>query len=346
MKLPLFKKKPAPPVLKAQGLGMHWDAEDPFLFASHHSDDYPAGNAQQAPPLRQISGRNLGRDYQKLFGFRMYHGKVVPGFPLHSHWGYETVTVPEKGFVDHFDSLGNCGRFGFGDVQWVSAGSLYSHDEMYPLAFDDRPNPNDITQIMIDLPSSSKGSAPAVSTVWAEDVPVVELEGCEVKVVAGSFGGASAAAPHPGSWAADPAHGVRILRIAMRPGASLDVDGAAPGARRNLYFVSGADASIGGEAYGSGQRLKMDGSAFRVENGGAESAMWLLEGVPIGERRAAFGPVALGTDREVLDAMNEIRRRELADWPWGLVDRTQPKGAERFLARADGSTERPVRRSS
>ena len=140
----MFGRKRTGPVIKSQYLKLHWDTEDPFVFASHHTDDYPKGNAQQAPPLNEIGGRNLGRDYTKFFGFRMYHGKVVPGFPMHAHWGYETVTIPEKGFIDSFDSLGNQGRYGFGDVQWVSAGSMYLHNEMYPLAYDDRPNPSDI----------------------------------------------------------------------------------------------------------------------------------------------------------------------------------------------------------
>ena len=95
-----FSRKPKGPFIKTSEMTMHWDAEDPFIFVSHHEDDYPHGNAQMAPPLQEISGRNLGRDYKKTFGFRMYNGKVVPGFPMHAHWGYETITLPQTGYVD------------------------------------------------------------------------------------------------------------------------------------------------------------------------------------------------------------------------------------------------------
>lgn len=78
----LFSRKPKGAILKRSAAPMHWDVEDPFLFASHHEDDYPHGNRHLAPPLEEIGGRNLGRDYQMRFGFRMYHGKVVPGFPI------------------------------------------------------------------------------------------------------------------------------------------------------------------------------------------------------------------------------------------------------------------------
>ncbi|MDR3205828.1 MAG: pirin family protein [Candidatus Methanoplasma sp.] len=341
--MPLLRKKNTAPILKVQHLKLHWDTEDPFTFASHHCDEYPAGNAQQAPPLAQISGRNLGRDYQKLFGFRMYHGKVVPGFPMHAHWGYETVTVPETGFIDHFDSLGNQGRFGFGDVQWVSAGSMYEHNEMYPLAFGDRPNPNDVTQIMIDLPMKMKGSPPQVKTVWSGDAHAVKSEGCSVKIIAGSFGGRYAAPPNSVSWASDPENNVRILRIEMRAGAKLTVPAAPPTVNRNLYFISGGGAEICGQTFESSTRLKIAADAdLTMANGAEDSVFWLLEGSPINEKHVAFGPIILGGDKDVRDALNHIRENEFSQWPWDVVDKTQPKGTERFIRYSDGTEDRPA----
>ena len=343
----LFGKKGTPPVIKTQYLALHWDTEDPFVFVSHHTDDYPKGNAQQAPPLQEIGGRNLGRDYTKRFGFRMYHGKVVPGFPMHAHWGYETVTIPELGFIDHFDSLGCQGRFGFGDVQWVSAGSMYLHDEMYPLAFDDRPNPNNITQIMINLPLKDKGSVPEVRTMWSELIPVVngrDENGREysVKVIAGSFGEAEALSPNGISWAADRDHHVRILLIKMSPHSSITIDAVSTTINRNLYFVYGSKVAIGGKEYEYSQRLKLEGNKdIVITNGDIEGTYWLLEGEPIGEKMRSFGPVILENDKAVRDAMNYIRNNEFKEWPWDLIDKFHPKGTERFIRFADGREERP-----
>ncbi|MCL1811382.1 MAG: pirin family protein [Methanomassiliicoccaceae archaeon] len=343
----MFGKKRMGPVVKVQHLQLHWDTEDPFVFVSHHTDDYPKGNAQQAPPLQEIGGRNLGRDYKKVFGFRMYHGKVVPGFPMHAHWGYETVTVPELGFIDHFDSLGNQGRYGYGDVHWVSAGDLYLHDEMYPLAYDDRRNPNDITQIMINLPLKDKGSAPEVRMMWSENIPVVEEKdgdgrGYSVKVIAGNFSGREALPPNPVSWAADAKHRVRILLIKMSPSSKITLPAVSPTINRNLYFIEGGTVMLGEEEYESSKRFKLKGDEeVTVVNGDSEGTYWLLEGEPIGEKMSSFGPVILDSDKSVRDAMNFIRKEEFNKWPWDLIDKFHPKGTDRFIRFSDGREERP-----
>ena len=343
----MFGRKRSGPVLKTQYLKLHWDTEDPFVFVSHHTDDYPEGHAQQAPPLSQIGGRNLGRDYKKIFGFRMYHGKVVPGFPMHAHWGYETVTIPEVGFIDHFDSLGNQGRYGFGDVQWVSAGSMYLHDEMYPLAYDDRPNPNNITQIMINLPLKDKGSEPAVRMMWSENIPIIQEKdengnGYSIKIIAGTFNGIEALPPNDISWAADKDHNVRILLIRMSPGASITIPAVSDRINRNLYFVDGSKVRFEDAEYDVIQRFKLKGDVdVTFTNGETEGTYWLLEGEPIGEKMSSFGPVILDNDQSVIDAMNYIRKEEFDNWPWDLIDKFHPKGTERFMRYSDGSEEIP-----
>ena len=47
----------------------------------------------------------------------MYHGDKIPGFPAHPHRCFDTVTVVQKGMVDHADSMGAVGRYVGGDGQ-------------------------------------------------------------------------------------------------------------------------------------------------------------------------------------------------------------------------------------
>ncbi len=331
----LFSRRPKTP-LRVTPIDMHWDTEDPFLFASHHEDDYPKGNRQQAPPLHEIAGRNLGRDYEQRMGFRMYHGKVVPGFPMHAHWGYETLTLAEKGLVDHHDNMGISGRFGNGDAQWICASSRYSHNEMYPLSNQEDRNPNDITQIMINLPLELKNRENAVNTVWRGDIPRASGPGWSAKVLCGRFGNASASSPSPETWATE-GHGVRIIRFEMEPGSELTIDPSAESAGRNLYIISGNGVKILGTDVSVDSRVKiLTSEEIKINNGDAPTVMWLLEGVPIKQKMSMFGPVCLGDLAQVRAGMDEIRKNEYHEWQWEIVDRTQPLGAERHISYPDG----------
>ena len=118
--------------IKIKPLGFPWETTNPFLFCAYHADAYPKGNGEMGPN-ESLAGRNIGQDFTIKDGWRMYHGEKVPGFPSHPHRGFETITVVEKGLVDHADSLGASGRYGNGDVQWMTAGKGLQHSEMFPL---------------------------------------------------------------------------------------------------------------------------------------------------------------------------------------------------------------------
>ena len=114
-----------------------WETQSPFIFCSYHYDEFPGGN-ENMEPNASLEGRAIGQDFASKDGWNMYHGANVPGFPVHPHCGFETVSVVTKGMVDHSDSLGGKGRFGDGDVQWLTSGKGVQHAEMFPLLKQDK----------------------------------------------------------------------------------------------------------------------------------------------------------------------------------------------------------------
>ena len=202
-------------ILEVLPLGFPWVTFDPFLSRAHHLDRYPAGNEALGPD-QSLSGRELGMDFQLRDGWRMYHGRTVPGFPRHPHRGFETVTLARRGVIDHTDSLGGRARFGQGDVQWMTAGRGIVHSEMFPLIHRDKGNTAELFQVWLNLPAEDKLVDPYFTMLWSEDVPHVEStdergKTTDLTIVAGSFGDRD-----------DPVHGREQGRFAVYPDGSVE----------------------------------------------------------------------------------------------------------------------------
>ena len=112
-----------------------------------------------------------GADFDFSKAFRMYHGTSIPGFPAHPHRGFETLTITLEGLVDHADSLGARGRYGEGDLQWMSAGAGVVHQELFPLVKTSRPNTMKLYQLWLNLPARSKMTPRMLLSATATRVP-------------------------------------------------------------------------------------------------------------------------------------------------------------------------------
>jgi len=331
-------------IVDVKPLGFTWDTADPFLFCVHHLDRYPPGN-DALGPAASLEGRNLGQDFTVRDGWRMYHGTTVPGFPAHPHRGFETVTVVLEGFVDHSDSHGAAGRYGEGDVQWMTAGAGLQHCEMFPLTRRDAENPLELFQIWLNLPAERKFAAPHYKMLWVEDIPTVAVadetgKHTEVVVVAGRLGDAAAPDPAPDSWAADPANEVSIWKIAMEAGARWTLPAASPEVRRRLYYYRGAGARIAGIEVGAYQAVELLAEHdVIVESLGSDAGLLLLQGLPISEPVAQYGPFVMNQPAEIHEAVREFRRTRFGGWPWDRADNVHPRDSGRFARYADGSRE-------
>lgn len=325
-------------------LGFSWETSDPFLFCVHHLDNYPRGNDQMGPAA-SLEGRIIGQDFTVKEGWRMYHGETVPGSPTHPHRGFETVTVVLKGFVDHSDSHGAYGRYGNGDVQWMTAGAGLQHAEMFPLLKKEFANPVELFQIWLNLPKVRKFATPYYKMLWAEDIPVHKVKDKSGKtttviVIAGSIDQVNAIPPAPDSWANDPANELGIWLIKMEPHAQWSIPPASFEVNRSLYFYEGSEVSIEGIKISSNHSVDlMADQAVILENGDTDASLLLLQGQPISEPVVQHGPFVMNTAEEIHQAYTDYRLTQFGGWPWQNYENVHPREKGRFAKYADGREE-------
>ncbi len=333
------------PILKIQALSFPWQTIDPFLFCVHHNDAYPPGNEQQGPQA-SLAGRNLGQDFTGKDGWSMYHGETVPGFPSHPHRGFETVTIVREGRIDHSDSGGATARFGDGDVQWLTAGKGIVHCEMFPLRHQDQANTTELFQIWLNLPAKSKMAEPHFTMFWSEDIPrhvATDADGnsTHIACIAGTLTGDACLVPPPNSWASQRDADVAILTLKMAPGARWTLPAALSAqTRRQLYFFNGSMLTMAAQAVAPGSVVEVAGDqAVELVNGAQESELLLLQGRPIGEPVAQYGPFVMNTQAEIQQAFGDYRRTEFGGWPWGVIDPVHPRDKGRFALHPCGRLE-------
>jgi quercetin 2,3-dioxygenase len=335
------------PILSIKPMGFLWDTLDPFLFCAHHEDFFPKGNAIMGPDA-SLDGRHLGDDFIIKDGYRMYHGKNVPGFPGHPHRGFETVTIVRKGMVDHSDSLGASGRYGDGDVQWMTAGKGVQHAEMFPLVHTEKENTLELFQVWLNLPAKNKMTEPHFKMLWGSAIPKIKHldnsgKTATIEIMAGSFGNDKAPTPPPGSWAANPEHEVTILNILMEPNAKIILPKANTNVNRVLYYYEGASCTMAGTAIPKYNAVIVDGTQdIEIVNGNDEANILMLSGKPIGEQVMQYGPFVMNTKEEIQQAFEDYHATQFGGWPWPSFDHVHPRSEGRFAKHADGRFEKGV----
>ncbi len=325
-------------------LGFPWATSDPFLFCVHHADAYPRGNDEMGPAA-SLAGRNLGNDFTLKDGWRMYHGQRVPGFPAHPHRGFETVTIVTKGWVDHSDSMGAAGRFGHGDVQWMTAGKGVQHCEMFPLLNKDKENHLELFQLWLNLPRKSKFVPPHFAMLWNDKIPIIKMQDASERVtivmlIAGQLERKQSPAPAPDSWAADPHNEVAIWKISMDGNAQWEIPEASPSINRTIYFYEGSGLQVEGQDISPYHAVSLRAdAAVRLQNGATPASLLLLQGRPVSEPVVQYGPFVMNTQEEIQQAMHEFRQTEFGGWPWQSHDHVHPPSKGRFALHSNGIEE-------
>jgi len=99
-----------------------------------------------------------------------------------------------------------------------------------------------------------------------------------------------------------------------------------------LYFFAGTGLRIGAAEQRSHAALELVADQnWELQNTGDDTVeCLLLQGRPIGEPVAQYGPFVMNTQHEIMQAMQDYRRTQFGGWPWDTSDPVHGNEARRF----------------
>lgn len=207
--------------------------------------------------------------------------------PPHPHIGLATVTWLFEGELMHADSLGVRQAIRPGELNWMSAGRGITHSERTTDAERSRTSRIHGVQSWVALPSEDESGTAWFGHTAAGDLPLIELPGARLRLIAGQAYGASA----PVATASP----LFYVQADLSAGATLDVPPSL--GQRGIYIVSGAIAAEGQE-YAAGRLLVLADERECSIAATRDACLMLLGGAPLaGERHIWWNFVASDAGR-------------------------------------------------
>ncbi len=224
-----------------------------------------------------------------------------PGVGVHPHRGFETVTLAYKGKVSHHDSSGNSGTIGEGEVQWMTAASGVLHKEYHEAEFAKQGGVFQMVQLWVNLPAKDKMSPPRYQAITRADIQPLELENNagKVEVIAGEYRGVKGPAKTFSP--------VFLMNAFLNSGGKIDLSFAQHD-HTALVIISGK-VKINDNQIAEANQLVVfqdDGTDFEIE-AMEESVVLVLNGEPISEPIAAYGPFVMNTREEIIQAYQDFQ---------------------------------------
>ena len=208
----------------------------------------------------------------------------------HPHIGLATVTYLFSGAMMHRDSLGMVQRITPGAVNWMASGRGIVHSERVPDDIREQKVPVHGLQMWVALPADQEDSAPLFRHYAAEDMPVAEVGGAKLHVLAGSaFGVTSPVAT---------ASPTLYVAASVAQGAALEIP--ADAAERAVYVVKG-EVALDGERLEPGTLAILEPGAAVALKAGGDAVFMLLGGEPLDGPRFVWWNF-VSTSKEKIEA--------------------------------------------
>jgi redox-sensitive bicupin YhaK (pirin superfamily) len=223
------------------------------------------------------------------------------GVGFHPHRGFETVTMVYQGEVVHRDTAGNGGSIGPGDVQWMTAAKGLLHEEMHSEAFTRRGGTFEAVQLWVNLPARYKMDAPHYQSIGYTRIPAVKLDdhGSVLRIIAGDFQG------HKGP--ARTYTPVNLWDLRLSAGQSVELDLAED--YSTILFALKGSVEINRSALLNDVELaffERTGTRLTL-TARTNSILLLMNGKPIDEPIAGYGPFVMNTPEEIRQALADFK---------------------------------------
>jgi len=222
------------------------------------------------------------------------------GVGEHPHRGFETVTFAIKGEVEHRDSGGGGGKITTGGIQWMTAGSGVVHDEFHSREFSQKGGDFEMIQLWVNLSSKFKMTQPRYQSFEKGDFPIIDYgnHGMSVKVIAGTFGTVTSPVKTFSP--------INMYELNGSSGSQLEI--TLPVGSNTLVFQLSGKSSVADQQIEKGNLaiLSKSGNSFKLELL-EESKVMILNGEPLGEPVAAYGPFVMNTRQELMEAFKDFQ---------------------------------------
>jgi redox-sensitive bicupin YhaK (pirin superfamily) len=235
-------------------------------------------------PHQRTVGPFVFFDYFGPVDFKPGHGIDVRPHP---HIGLATVTYLFEGSQVHRDSLGNEQEIVPGDVNWMTAGRGIVHSERTGPEVRARGHRMHGIQSWVGLPRAHEEDEPGFEHVANRDLPMREMEGVALRIVAGrAYGLASPVrAPMP----------IFYVDAQIKAGAALALPEDYE--ERGAMVVAGI-VEAGGARHDDGAMILFDRSERAQIRAATDARVMLLGGAPLdGPRHVWWNFVSSSRER-------------------------------------------------
>ena len=223
------------------------------------------------------------------------------GVGEHPHRGFETVTIAYQGSIAHRDSGGHAGVIHPGDVQWMTAASGVVHEEKQEQEFARQGGTLEMVQLWVNLPQRVQDVSAALPVVAKEQIPVVELDGGTLRIVAGEYKGTRGPAK-----TFTP---VNLFDVRLQAGGRAELE--LPEGFNTAVVLLNGNVLVNGQ-----QALEGEAKIATFDAQGTRGRFWrrkrratllVLNGEPIREPVASYGPFVMNTESELRQAVEDYR---------------------------------------